>query len=257
MNEEVQEIKVSEMIEAKALNANDVIMIVQNGINKKAKIGDIGTSGGFPVGAVIEWFSDTIPDSWLLCNGQAVSRTEYSKLFDALGTTYGEGDGTTTFNLPNKKGKVAVGKDSSDTDFNVLGKTGGEKEHVLTFNELPNKEFVTNENGSIVLNVGSGNGHLGTQSGVGQAHNNLQPYIVSNFIIKAKQEIKKEVQIITQTIVTTEEITSYNITDVREIYIEGHLITEGDYYTVDETKVNFLFTVPANTEITFKIQGGE
>ena len=51
-------------------------MIVQNGINKKAKIGDIGTSGGFPVGAVIEWFSDTIPDSWLLCNGQAVSRTE-------------------------------------------------------------------------------------------------------------------------------------------------------------------------------------
>lgn len=254
MNEEVQEIKVSEMIEAKALNANDVIMIVQNGINKKAKIGDIGTSGGFPVGAVIEWYSDNIPSNWLLCDGQAVSRTDYSSLFNVLGTVYGEGDGTTTFNLPDKKGKVAVGKDTNDTDFNTLGKTGGEKEHSLTSSELPAKEYIVNEAGNIIINVGSGNGQLGAQQGGGQALNITQPYLISNFIIKAKQEIKKEAQTKMITITTTEEITSYNITDVREIYIEGHLITEGNYYTADETKIDFLFTVPAGTEVTFKVQ---
>lgn len=254
MNEEVQEIKISEMVEAKALNTDDIVMILQNGINKRARIGDIGAVDSLPIGAVIEWYSDNIPSNWLLCDGQAVSRTDYSSLFNVLGTAYGEGDGATTFNLPDKKGKVAVGKDTNDTDFNTLGKTGGEKEHTLTLSELPAKEYITNEAGSITLNVGSGNGQLGTQQGGGQALNITQPYVISNFIIKAKQEIKKEAQTKITTITTTKEITSYNITDVREVYIEGHLITEGDYYTIDETKVNFLFTVPVGTEITFKTQ---
>lgn len=266
MNEEVQEIKISEMVEAKALNTDDVVMVIQNGINKKAKIGDIGAVDSLPVGAVIEWFSDTIPNNWLLCDGQAVSRTDYSSLFNVLGTTYGQGDGTTTFNLPNKKGKVAVGKDTNDTDFNVLGKTGGEKEHTLTITEIPahsHQQYITANNGGNAYRkdyvADEQNLQIYPQcqtglAGGGQAHNNLQPYVISNFIIKAKQEIKKESRTKMITITTTEEITSYNITDVREIYIEGHLIAEGDYYTVDETKVNFLFTVPVGTEITFKTQ---
>lgn len=53
-----------------------------------------------PVGAIMEWTTETAPDGWLICDGSAISRTEYSQLFDVIGTTYGEGDGSTTFNIP-------------------------------------------------------------------------------------------------------------------------------------------------------------
>lgn len=136
-----------------------------------------------PIGAVMEWDSDTIPVNWLLLNGQAVSRTEYKELFALYGTRYGAGDGSTTFNLPNRKTRVSVGKDSSDSDFNTLGKTGGEKKHTLTVDELPTSSII-NVTGSIAVGSGSGTIKSRTQSG---AHNNLQPYIVTNFIVKAKQ----------------------------------------------------------------------
>jgi microcystin-dependent protein len=74
----------------------------------------------------------TAPTGWLLCDGTAVSRTTYSDLFAITSTTYGIGDNSTTFNLPNLKGKVAVGRDSSQTEFNSLGETGGDKEVTLT-----------------------------------------------------------------------------------------------------------------------------
>lgn len=90
----------------------------------------------FPISTVLQICSDVIPENWLLCDGQAVSRTTYAKLFSVLGTKYGEGNGSTTFNLPNFKGKVVIGKDPNDTDFNTLGKTGGEKTHKLTVEEL-------------------------------------------------------------------------------------------------------------------------
>lgn len=51
------------------------------------------------------------PDGWILCYGQAVSRTTYAPLFTAIGTAYGAGDGSTTFNLPDMRGRVAAGKD--------------------------------------------------------------------------------------------------------------------------------------------------
>ena len=96
-------------------------------------------SGGdtLPVGAIIPYSGSTIPTNFLLADGSAVSRTTYSELFEAIGTTYGAGNGSTTFNLPNLKGKVPVGRDSSDTSFDVLGETGGEKTHQLTVNEMP------------------------------------------------------------------------------------------------------------------------
>lgn len=143
-----------------------------------------GVSGDtLPIGAVIEWDSDTIPVNWLLLNGQAVSRSEYKELFALYGTRYGAGDGSTTFNLPNRKTRVPVGKDSSDSDFNTLGKTGGEKTHTLTLEELPTATLI-NAAGSIAVGSGSGTVKSRTQSG---EHNNLQPYIVTNFIVKAKQ----------------------------------------------------------------------
>lgn len=68
-----------------------------------------------PVGS-IGYFND-IPDGWLLCNGAAVSRTTYSKLFNIIGTRYGAGDGSTTFNLPNLDGRFL----ESTTDVSKLG----------------------------------------------------------------------------------------------------------------------------------------
>lgn len=122
-------------------------------ITEDGVLSAIGGSSGLvadtlPIGSVVEWYSSNIPTNWLECNGQAISRTDYSELFTVLGTTYGEGDGSTTFNLPNMSGKFNVGLDSNDTDFDTLGKTGGSKSqdmthshttqsHILTVSELP------------------------------------------------------------------------------------------------------------------------
>lgn len=79
--------------------------------------------GGLPAGSIIQWGSNTAPANWLICDGSAVSRTVYPSLFAAIGTQYGAGDGSTTFNLPDLRGRVAVGKNSGT--FGTLGATGG------------------------------------------------------------------------------------------------------------------------------------
>ena len=68
-----------------------------------------------PAGAVLPFAGNTIPKGWLLCNGQAVSRTDYDELFSVIGTTYGTGDGSTTFNLPNLVDKFVEGGSTSGT----------------------------------------------------------------------------------------------------------------------------------------------
>lgn len=198
-------------------------------ISEDGTLNAIGGSGGtvsdtLPIGSVVEWFSTTIPTNWLECNGQEISRTEYAELFAVIGTKYGSGDGSTTFNLPNIKGKTTVGLDIDDTDFNTLGKTGGEKTHTLTENEIPQMDVhMTKDtwfdrggleaggavNRKVVAGGGTGGSPefvIGTVNGGGQAHNNLQPYIVSNYIIKAKQ---------TQAVVATvvDNLTSESSTD--------------------------------------------
>lgn len=75
------------------------------------------------------------PSGWLLCDGSAVSRITYANLFAELGTTYGAGDGSTTFGLPNLKGRALVARDAAQTEFDVLGETGGAKTHALTLGE--------------------------------------------------------------------------------------------------------------------------
>lgn len=104
----------------------------------------LGTVGAVPVGSVTAFAGSSAPSGWLLCYGQAVSRTSYASLFITIGTTYGSGDGSTTFNLPDLRGRVPAGVDNMGgsaasrltntvlTASNTLGATGGTQTHTLT-----------------------------------------------------------------------------------------------------------------------------
>ena len=78
-----------------------------------------------PTGAIMEYAGDTAPSGFLFCRGQAISRTTYKALYDVIGTTYGSGNGTDTFNLPDLQGKVPVGYKEGDTNFGTLGGSTG------------------------------------------------------------------------------------------------------------------------------------
>jgi microcystin-dependent protein len=82
-----------------------------------------------PPGTVSMFAGLAAPFGYLLCDGTAVDRTAYATLFTAISTTYGAGNGTTTFNLPNLKGRVVIGVDAAQAEFNVLGEVGGAKTH--------------------------------------------------------------------------------------------------------------------------------
>ena len=150
--------------------------------------------GGLPAGSIIQWGATSPPANWLLCDGSQVSRTTYSSLFAAIGTTYGVGNGTTTFNLPNLRGRVGVGRDGSQTEFDTLGESGGAKTHTLSINQIPahthgGVSSTYSNSGttasSINRDAGGTNNVSSASTGGGQAHNNLQPYLVTNYIIKA------------------------------------------------------------------------
>lgn len=92
-----------------------------------------------PRGTIITHMSTSnFPTGWLPCWGQSISRTSYSKLFELLGTTFGNGDGTTTFNLPDLRGRTIVGcgSGSSLTARNV-GQTGGSENQTLSESNMP------------------------------------------------------------------------------------------------------------------------
>jgi microcystin-dependent protein len=96
-----------------------------------------GSSGGVsvPTGQGALFFGPTAPDGWLLCDGSAVSRSIYSALFSILGTTWGAGDGVSTFNLPDLRARFPLGSVSAGPD--TVGAYGGTNEVTLTVNELP------------------------------------------------------------------------------------------------------------------------
>jgi microcystin-dependent protein len=84
-------------------------------------------------GSIYMYAGSTVPQGFLQCDGSAVSRTTYADLFDAIGTVYGSGDGSTTFNLPDLSGKVAISTSSS----HQLGSTGGSETVTLVADNLP------------------------------------------------------------------------------------------------------------------------
>lgn len=163
--------------------------------------GGSATGDTLPIGSIMPYLKATAPENWLICDGSAISRTDYSELFNAIGTTFGEGDGSTTFNLPNIKGRTIVGLDAEDTDFNAIGKTLGEKTHTLTVAEMPEHNHKQSLDGGNSGNSGNAayswsvpeNQYLYTgddlagKTGGSQSHNNIQPSFVVAYIIKAKQ----------------------------------------------------------------------
>ena len=148
---------------------------------------------GVPVGSMMQYAGASAPGGWLICDGSAVSRTTYAALFTAIGTTYGAGDGRTTFALPDLRGRVAVGVDGRANRLasnDALGNSGGAESHILTVNEIPSHSHSLpwrhsgshRRNG--VAQGDSGNAAETGSIGGGQAHNNLPPYLIVNHIIK-------------------------------------------------------------------------
>lgn len=161
-------------------------------------------------GTVLPFAGAAAPNGWLLCYGQAVSRDDYHNLFAAIGTTFGAGDGSTTFNLPDLRGRVPAGKDNmGGTPANrltaagagitgtSLGATGGSQTHTLTEEQMPaHKHSAGNSNGywvdmpgRYIVNAAGNIANLNNiaetpTAGGGQAHPNAQPTIVLNHIIK-------------------------------------------------------------------------
>jgi len=88
-----------------------------------------------PIGTVLQYAGASAPTGYFLCNGASVSKASYPGLWGVIGYTYGGGGGT--FNLPNLKGRVAAGLDTSVAYFDALGKTGGSATHTLIPYEMP------------------------------------------------------------------------------------------------------------------------
>ena len=161
--------------------------------------------GVVPVGALVPWAGAGAPDSqWLACDGQAVSRTTYAKLFTVCGTTYGIGNGSTTFNLPNMQARLPVHLSTGDPDYAAMGQTGGAKTHTHPLVNPGGRQSTKISpldpaggafpgarlrQGGASVNVALGPAMVGSTHDLytydTDPANGLNPYLVLNFIIRA------------------------------------------------------------------------
>lgn len=199
-------------------NNSDAVFYLQNMTNPYS----------IPLGGAIPFFGTTAPNSsFAMPYGQAISRTTYSTLFTIFSTTFGVGDGSTTFNVPDLRGRVVAGKDNmggstagqlTSTYFGsaatTLGNTGGYESHTLTTAQLASHTHAnsltdpghahsyTDSGGGTHSAGGFSGGQQGTingettgssgtsisitnaSAGSGSAHNNVQPTIIGNYILR-------------------------------------------------------------------------
>lgn len=155
-------------------------------------------------GIVKDYAGSVAPTGYLLCYGQLISRSTYADLFAAIGTAFGVGDGSTTFALPDLRGRTIAGKDdmggssanrltnaSGGVDGDTLGASGGNERHTLTTAELASHQHNIPINSPAIANgnlVGGTNqslwgGRLTDAAGGGGSHNNVQPTFILNKII--------------------------------------------------------------------------
>lgn len=165
-----------------------------------------------PTGAILPYAVTTAPTGWLNCDGTAVPRTGatgFPTLFAVIGTTFGTGNGATTFNVPDMRGRTAAGFDSGNSTGRLTGvpsqgvsasgmaNVGGEQSHLLTIAELASHDhapgggsaFLVNAGGSLPVFGGAGivavdQTTLTAAAGGNTAHNNVQPTMILNYIIK-------------------------------------------------------------------------
>lgn len=207
----------------------EVVEYSSTGINVTGQIRQNGAAL-FPVGVVLPYAGASAPTGYLLCYGQEISRSTYALLFAAIGTGYGAGNGSTTFNVPDLRGRVPAGKDNMggssasrltsttmSPDGNTLAAVGGTQTHTLTGAESGQKAIaaapvtITDPGHVHTVPTSSGgaraDGPSGTPSNSGtntgsattgitaaltlsassasNAHLNVQPTIITNYIIFA------------------------------------------------------------------------
>ena len=185
---------------------------IQDGAVTAAKLAQAAINAIMPTGAVVPFAGagTALPGNagdWLLCDGSPIDRQVASvntALFDVLGTQYGAGNGESTYNLPDLRGRVIAGQDNmggasanrlttakSGINGDNLGAFGGLEDHQLTIAEMPAHTHTYNRTGpsggATVGGIGDGpDTGTATSSSTGQdeAHNNVQPTIILNYIIK-------------------------------------------------------------------------
>jgi len=170
-------------------NAGNIPVLGDTGVLDTSVLPSVALAG-VPTGAVQAFAMTTVPSGWLACDGSTVSRTDYADLFALIGTAFGEGDGSTTFALPNLQDQFVLGL---GTTYATIAATGGEATHTLITSEMPSHSH----SGPTLLSDGTGvpgttnsrrtvNSTLGVTGSTGGdgAHNNMPPYLVLKYCIK-------------------------------------------------------------------------
>jgi microcystin-dependent protein len=167
------------------------------------------SASGVKTGTIVSYGSNTAPDGFLDCDGTAVSRTTYASLFAVIGTTYGTGDGSSTFNLPDLQDNVPLGKSGTKS----IGSTGGSATQTttgsvsvgnttLSTSKIPSHTHTITQGGALnqfgarahgcntsdttqaSSSTGGGGSHNHSGTFTGSSMSVLQPYVATNFCIK-------------------------------------------------------------------------
>jgi len=187
---------------ANAVSA-DLVVIGDSAGGNAAKTATVAAllAVAIPTGAILPFAGTSAPAGYVLCGGQAVSRTTFASLFAVLGTAYGAGDGSTTFNVPDLRGRVPAGVDNmGGTAANritsagsgiagaTLGASGGAETVTQTISTLVSHNHTYSVQGGCGGSDGAGSSSLvianTSSTGSGNPAQNMQPTIIMNYIVK-------------------------------------------------------------------------